>query len=261
MAGITQLHYPYLNATGKTPPKGERIHLTAGGLPRTAILFSPAHPPKGGAILLVVLHGHSGDAAEFADKTNLPALWPEAYVVFPQGLPAPGGQDPDATQPGWQKNVGELGDRDLQLFDELLNHISSKKKTGFKKVYVAGFSNGGRMTFVLWSARPKVISAVAVCAGNSTSKDLDSTFSPKPAVLIHGKDDDRMVYTSAVESINAVLAANKTRASLPGWPWRPTTMLYRAGRGGADTLVITHPGGHSWPTRFSQDVVNFFKGH
>src|SRR5262245_58981019 len=76
--------------TGPAAPKlgasaGERIYIMAGGLKRTAMLFGSERPPKDGATLLVVFHGHNGNAAEFAEKTNLPTLWPEAYIVFPQG--------------------------------------------------------------------------------------------------------------------------------------------------------------------------------
>jgi polyhydroxybutyrate depolymerase len=236
----------------------------AGGLRRSAVYFKPTKPRKDRVPLVIALHGHSGNGADFAEDTDFPAKWPEATIIYPDGLSAPGGQDPDGLLPGWQKNIGELGDRDLILFDELLKFASGQNVTRLGKVYVLGFSNGARMTYLLWSARPRSISAVAACAGLSTPNDLDESLVPKPAVLVHGKSDPLCNYQSAERSIKAVLAANKARRSFTGWPPGPTRnscKSYPPLPGGADTLVITHDGGHFWPTRFSPDVVKFFQEH
>jgi polyhydroxybutyrate depolymerase len=241
--------------------KGSRITVTAGGLERSAVYFKPTKPGKGEAPLVIVLHGHSGNGRKFAADTDLPALWPEAAMIYPDGLPAPGGQDPEGEEAGWQKNVGELGDRDLLLFDELLKFAADRKAPRPRKVYVAGFSNGGRLTYVLWKARARSISAVAVCAGNSVSNDLDKSLRPKPAVLIHGKTDNRLEYPHAIKSIKAILAVNKARLSFTDWLPRTSRKDYQPTEGGAETLVFTHPGGHSWPLWSSPDVVKFFRAH
>jgi poly(3-hydroxybutyrate) depolymerase len=177
-----------VSATRKDPAVfaalgARRITLTAAGLERTAMYFKPSKPGKGEAPLVIVLHGHSGNGADFAAKTDFPALWPEATIIYPDGLPAPGGHDPEGETPGWQHNIGELGDRDLLLFDEILKFVSKERSSRPAKVYVAGFSNGARMTYLLWSARSQAISAVAICAGNSKTNDLDKSLAPKPAVL------------------------------------------------------------------------------
>ncbi len=47
--------------------------------------------------------------------------WPEAIVVYMQGLNTPGAlTDPDGKRPGWQKTFGDQGDRDLKFFDAVL---------------------------------------------------------------------------------------------------------------------------------------------
>jgi polyhydroxybutyrate depolymerase len=270
MAGVLGLKTPIsvrvlIEAAASDPFRtGTRITRMAGRLPRTALYFKPTKPSSGQAPLVIALHGHNDNGADFAAKTSLPALWPHATLIYPDGLLHAKGEDDDKS--GWQKNIGDViddvRDRDLLLFDELLTFVASDQKVSrLKKVYVAGFSNGARMAYLLWSARPKSISAVAICAGGST-KDL----SPKPAVLIHGKNDTRMESDGAERSIKRVLAANKARDdSFTGWPRgtkpKRKSRPPRPGVGGAETLVITHDGGHSWPAWSSPDVVKFFLEH
>jgi len=232
----------------------EAITIKAGGLDRTAVYFKPIK--KGVWPLVIAFHGHGGNGADFAEKTDLHAQWPEATMYFPDGLPTATGSDPEGDKPGWQKAAGVEGDRDLALFDAILKREGIKQGRGVKrKVYLAGFSNGASLTFLLWSVRRSSITAVAACAAGGQGKDL----SPMPAVLIYGKDDDRCVYTKAIESIKAVLAANKATGSFSDWPNGRVIESYPAARGGATTRLITHPGGHSWPEWASDDVVTFLR--
>jgi polyhydroxybutyrate depolymerase len=268
MAGVLGLKTPIsvrvlIEAAASDPYRtGTLITLMAGGLQRTALYFKPTKPSSGQAPLVIALHGHNDNGADFAAKTSLPALWPEATLIYPDGLLHAKGEDDDKS--GWQKNIGDViddvRDRDLLLFDELLKFVASDQKVSrLKKVYVAGFSNGADMAYLLWSARPKSISAVASCAGGPWHQ-LDLRL-PKPAVLIHGKSDPKCKPKGAERSIKAVLARNKASGSFTGWPPETTRKSYPPLPGGADTLVITHDGGHSWPAWSSPDVVKFFLEH
>ena len=53
-----------------------------------------------------------------APSLAFPRLWPEAVVVYPQGLLTPGRlSDPQGKRAGWQKAIGAQDDRDLGLHD------------------------------------------------------------------------------------------------------------------------------------------------
>jgi len=68
------------------------------------------HPP-----LLVFFHGHGGNARAAAQRIHFRDEWPEAIVVYPQGLPTASPIDPGGRLPGWQRQAGENADRDLRL--------------------------------------------------------------------------------------------------------------------------------------------------
>lgn len=40
---------------------------------------------------------------------HIQTLWPEAIVVYPQGLNSPGPVDPPGNKPGWQYEVAVFG--------------------------------------------------------------------------------------------------------------------------------------------------------
>ncbi len=116
------------------------------------------------APLIFVFHGH-GDNAWFAtEQFPFQTLWPEAIVVFPQGIPTPAASDPAGERRGWQHQPGEVGDRDLKLFDAMLHSLRWKFRIDDRRVYACGFSNGGFFDYVLWSQRGKLFAALAPCA-------------------------------------------------------------------------------------------------
>ena len=61
---------------------------TIDGVRRTALIYLPSAPtPKTNMPLLLVFHGHGGRVEGTAHRFNLQQLWPEAVVVYLQGLP------------------------------------------------------------------------------------------------------------------------------------------------------------------------------
>jgi len=58
--------------------------------------------------VVLVFHGHGGTARYAARTFALHRHWPEAIVVYPQGLNTPGRRtDPEGRRPGWQHAAGE----------------------------------------------------------------------------------------------------------------------------------------------------------
>src|ERR1700722_4148055 len=77
----------------------EVMKWTIGGVQREAIVITPTkHSASGKAPLVFAFHGHGDNAKDFSEGTNLHAFWPEAIVVYPQGLPTKP-EDPEGF--GW----------------------------------------------------------------------------------------------------------------------------------------------------------------
>lgn len=93
------------------------------GVRREALVHVPVATGEP-APLVFVFHGHGGTARNAARTFSIHTHWPEAVVVYPQGLNTPGRlTDPEGRKPGWQHGPGEQGDRDLKFFDAMLAQL------------------------------------------------------------------------------------------------------------------------------------------
>src|SRR5579862_7840037 len=88
---------------------------------REAIVYAPSKKTDGKVPLVFDFHGHGGTAKHVAKTHHIHETWPEAVVVYMQGLNTPGKlTDPDGKQSGWQSGPGDQKDRDLKFFDAVL---------------------------------------------------------------------------------------------------------------------------------------------
>src|SRR5262249_22314037 len=143
---------------------------------------------KSGAPLLFVFHGHGGSAKGFAERLEIHRLWPEAVVVFMQGLTGVAGRtDPEGKQTGWQNNSGDLDDRDVKFTDAVLEKLQKDYKIDAKRVYAMGHSNGARFTNVLWKTRPEKFTAFCTVAG--LAPVITASAKPKPLFVVAGESD------------------------------------------------------------------------
>ncbi|ARU41346.1 hypothetical protein CCB80_09445 [Armatimonadetes bacterium Uphvl-Ar1] len=155
------------------------IELMVDGVARTGAMVVPASIPEEGVPLVFAWHGHGGGARQAQRSFGIEKAWPEAAVIYLQGLNTPGRlSDPEGKKPGWQGNAGEMEDRDLKLFDAVL--AWAKKEIKVDKVFTMGHSNGGGFSYLLWMSRPNTFAAIGVSAGGFRTVD-----GIKPAPLIH----------------------------------------------------------------------------
>jgi polyhydroxybutyrate depolymerase len=216
---------------------------------RQAIVYSPS---KQGAKapLVFSFHGH-GDTAVNFQGVGLQEAWPEAVVVYPQGLPSP--RD---GEPGWQGEAGVEGDRDLKFVDQAIAELHKTFPIDDSRVYATGFSNGARFTYLLWAMRPKVFAAFGPVAG-MLAPSL-SLREPKPVVHIAGRQDRTNAFDVQVKTIALARRVNDT--SDKGEPCGVDCTMYGSGKG-APVMTIIHPGGHIYPDNASEVIVKFFKQH
>ena len=135
-------------------------------------------------------HGHGGTARNAARAHHLHKEWPEAVVVYPQGLKTAGRMaDPEGKLPGWQKKSGDQEDRDLKFFDAVLASLKKDYKVDEKRIYATGHSNGGSFTYLIWAKRGETFAAFApvAAAGGPLFREA------KPRPLFHAASEKDLI--------------------------------------------------------------------
>jgi len=153
---------PAALASAASIPEPRVMTWTVDGVKRQAIVYAPSKESNKTPVVLS-FHGH-GDTMQNFQSVGLQEAWPEAIVVYPQGLPTSRPGEP--ALPGWQTDKGRYGDRDLKLVDQVLASLHASYTVDDARVYATGFSNGAGFTYLLWAERPNVFAAFApvVCA-------------------------------------------------------------------------------------------------
>ena len=238
----------------------ERHSWTIGGVERTALIAGPkpgerkqgTAPP-----IVLVFHGHGGTSAQAARSFRIHEAWPEAVVVYPQGLPTVGQvTDPQGRLPGWQHMPGGENDRDLKFVDAMFAWLDETYGLDPARTFAAGHSNGGSMVYTLWAARGDRFAAVASSA-SVLRPDLSVAAKPKPAFIVAGREDALVPFASQQRSLQSVLRLNQ--ASATSKPWSGGAVEYES-RAGAGVISYIHAGGHAMPEDTGALMVKFFKG-
>jgi polyhydroxybutyrate depolymerase len=237
-------------------PEPQTLTVTVDGLQREAIVFAPQLPPAGGSPLVFGFHGHGGTAKNASRQFAFHTHWPEAIVVYMQGVPTPGRlTDPEGKRNGWQHAAGDQGDRDLKFFDAVLATLKEKYKIDENRVYSSGHSNGGGFTYLLWSERPDVFAAMAPSA--AAGRQIVS-LKPKPAMHIAGENDPLVKYAWQTAAMDLIRKTNGCAAE--GQPWAKQCTLYPSATG-TPFVAFIHQGDHKYPAEAPPLIVRFFKEH
>lgn len=237
---------------------------TIAGAERTALVAPPTKGKPGAAHpLIFVFHGHGGSSRNAARSFHLHTLWPEAIVVYPQGLPTPGPLvDPEGRRPGWQNRVGAQGDRDLALFDAMLASLKKEQTVDTRRIYATGHSNGGGFTYLLAMARPDVLAAVAPSSAVSAPGRLAGLDEPKPLPVFHvaGRNDPLVKFAWQERMLAAVRRHNGCEADGKPWEGVKEATIYASARG-TPVVAYIHDGDHKFPTAAPALIVKFFQQH
>ena len=227
---------------------------TVDGAKRTGVVALPKVFPAGGAPLVLVFHGHGGTAMNMTRAMPIHAEWPEAVVVYAQGLPAPGTVvDNEGRRAGWQNAPGVLNDRDVRFVDSLLAWAKGQYRIDTKRVFATGHSNGGWFTYVLWAVRPDSFAAFAPASAVFGRMAIGAK--PKPALIIAGQKDRLVPYALQRATINTVVRLNGAAAA--GEPWFGGAELHKSEIAPVATYV--YPGAHPLPKNAAAVVARFFK--
>lgn len=227
------------------------------GVSRTGLVHLPrgGTPAGSGAPLVLVFHGHGGTSQQAARTFGIHSHWPEAVVIYPQGLPTPGRlTDPEGRRPGWQHAAGDQGDRDLGLVDAMMAWAREQRPIDPRRVFAAGHSNGATLTYVLWANRAADFAAFAPSSGVFGRQNVATT--PKPAFVVAGRQDELVRFALQEASLRVMLRLNQ--AATEGKPWSGGALKH-ASPIGADVVAYIHDGGHAMPSDAGALMVKFFQ--
>ncbi len=231
----------------------ERREWTVDGVTREALVYVPPQALSNAVPVVFVFHGHGGNMRHMARAFPCHALWPEALVVYMQGVPTPGRlTDPEGKKSGWQNAPGDQGDRDLKFFDAVMESLRTTCKIDGRRVYATGHSNGGGFTYLLWATRAYCFDAFAPCAAVTTQL---ARLTPKPVLHLAGERDPLVKFVWQQQTLESLRRINRCGA---GQPWGTNATLY-ASSAGAPVIALIHPGGHELPPEAAPSVVRFFK--
>ena len=248
---MTSLLVALFAAQVQTVATPENLTLKVGEDSRRALVFRGTE--KTSAPLVFVFHGFTGSGVHAAAAYRIHREWPEATIIYPQGLEV---NLLNRKGPGWQIAVGMQGDRDLKFYDAMLEKARKDYGIDPKRVYTTGMSNGAIFSYVLLTARSSTLAAAAPVAGLAPMAFRSAPAAP--IMIIHGTGDELLRFPQAERSRDLAIANNK--ASKATKEWAKGYTLY-PGEGGKDVIFHQHDGGHDWPKDASAHIVKFFKEH
>ena len=230
---------------------------TVDGVEREALIYFSSTSSKSKPPVIFAFHGHGGNMHFAARGMAFQNYWPDAIVVYPQGLPTPGiVMDFEGKKPGWQREPGQEHDRDLKFIDSILATLREKYSIDESRIYATGFSNGGLFTYLLLSQRPNVFAAFAPSGAVLLPQvPLDQA---RPVFHYGGQSDRLARFDKQEATIEKLRQFNGCAPQ--GESCGSNCIVYRSSKG-APVETFVHSGGHFYPPTVPSLIVKFFQEH
>lgn len=250
-------------------PGTAQYRVQAGDLIRTFLLHVPRTRPRRFGLatsypLVIVLHGSGANGATIRRMSGMDSIADAAHflVAYPDATTGALGLGAD-----W--NVGECCGAahkgnvdDIAFLRALIGALSKEMPIDQRRIYVAGFSDGGRMAYHAACELGARVAAIGVVSGSL----MDGECAPKrpvPLIAFHGTADDEVPYadssfSTAVgrpptgssgvpPSVVFWATINHCRAARMS-PVAPHVTVTRFSRCAADVVLYSVRGGeHAWP--------------
>jgi polyhydroxybutyrate depolymerase len=231
--------------------------ITHGGITRTVGYLRPAQY-RANAPAIIALHFNLGVAPSMANLTEIGELVRDtgAWVILPQAHDHTWSHDPTDSDPT----------DDAAYLATVIDQFVQTFRLDARRIYMAGYSQGGNMTVRFACEYPGKIAAGASVAA-TMRKSLQQTCAPAmptPMAFFNGTDDEQVPYNGGLFSValSAPAAAqywadvnqcgsSKTRSNLPAEIDDGTSAYVdrydQCPAGRAVELYTITKGGHTWP--------------
>ncbi|MEO6778059.1 MAG: PHB depolymerase family esterase [Gemmatimonadaceae bacterium] len=236
--------------------------VNVGGRAREYLLHLPSgYDARKRFPVIFVFHGSSASGSVIERETSFDAIADSLglIVVYPEGLHR-GWNIGECCRYSYMKHVSEPA-----FINSLLDHLEAGLGVDRSRVYAAGYSDGGTLSFLLACSLSQRITAIASVSGTLFNPLPGCNLQrPVPVVIIHGTGDTHIPYAGQRGARAGVAAAHQTLGapevaqfwvdqdgcSVPpstGRSGRVIRTEYRC-RDSADVLFYTIDGGqHGWP--------------
>jgi polyhydroxybutyrate depolymerase len=236
------------------------VAITVGGLDRRYLVVRP-RTPTGPLPVLVVLHGRWVDPEVEVQRTDFAAVTGPAILVFPAGF----GQS-------WNAGAccGAAHDADVDdvgfVTAVIQQVLAEQPGAAPDHVYLAGYSNGGKLAYLLACSEPELFAGVAAVGAVPVASCASTT--AVPFIVVSNRGDPELSQSDAdppqsvngftMPSVAATVDQLRVRngcsaTSAAATSGRATTTTF-AGCASADPVVgaVYDADNHDWPAGDAQ---------
>ena len=254
----------------------------APGGTRSYVVHVPARGAGTARPLLLVLHGSGGSGRWMEDETRMDSIADlRGFVVaYPDGVRGILGTQGSDWNAGTCCGVAQKANvDDIGFLRAIMADVSARTVIDSARVYVAGFSDGGRMTYRAGCELADRVAAIAVVAGSLVLERCQPSRTPS-LIAIHGTRDTDVAFDDAVpgrggradSAATAAVGETKlppsvvtwgrlagctgTSAPLPDARDARVHAVSLTGCASADISVLSVRGGtHEWPRPPNSDDI------
>ncbi len=256
-----QDHRPLLlhrQAVGPSGPVTEVHTVTIDGIRRTYRSIVPTQP-TGGLPLLIVLHGRGQSEAAVLSQTGFFQLAQQRQAVLVL---------PDGEQRSWNAGHGCCGfagshqTPDVPFVAAIVTDAVRRWPIDAGRVYVVGYSNGGKLAYSTVCAYPTLFAAVATYGavplspcqpGTAAVSSLLAAGTADQVLPFHGKPGGHPPLPAVPQAVAGLRAQDGcSGTALTGRDGSAMVQRWVGCAGGTDVESVVYPGlGHAWPARTS----------
>ncbi|XRQ14654.1 alpha/beta hydrolase family esterase, partial [Actinomadura welshii] len=263
----TLIAHPLPAGASDDVPGTSEHTIAMGDWNRPYLLHVPPDRRDGGPLpLIVALHGGLNDPQYVREQSGLDAAADEAgyAVAYPEGLLGTWNAGACCWFARW------AGVDDVAFLDELIDTLVEQGVADPRRIFVAGFSNGGGMAYRYACERSARVAGIAVVSGALAIGCTPAH--PTSVLAFHGTWDPSVPYHGGGNmdadvkfpffSVQVTMEYWRWLNGLPALSWPvPGAPDGCVGTGPGPLAVVLcteQQGGHEWPGYASGMITDFF---
>ena len=250
--------------------------IPVGDLTRSYLLRTPDEPDAAPRPLLIMIHGAGGNAARAEEATGFTdaVATNDMLVAYPNGTAANTVEGELAWNAGACCGLARADNvDDVAFIVAMISDIQSKYTVDPERIYLAGYSNGGMLSYRLACERADLFAGIAVVSGALNYTPCEPS-RPLSVLIVHGTADATVPYLGGETNPRtaarfgqwknaSVALATEFWRTVDGCDDEPvttsvdtlTTDVYEGCTGDSTLEVVTIADGmHVWPRLATTDV-------